>query len=55
MAQIQIVGSRLYLVSSYVYNQNYDNRMQVMEPYLDSFQLIVEYNLALTEFYCQGM
>lgn len=42
MAQIQVVGERIYLVSTYVYNENYDNRMQVMEPYLDSFQLIEE-------------
>lgn len=38
-ARLYLVGSRLYLVSTYVFNENWDNNLEKMNTFLSSFQV----------------
>jgi hypothetical protein len=39
-ARIYLVGNRLYRVTTYVFNENWNNRLQTMDDYLASFELL---------------
>jgi hypothetical protein len=39
-ARIYLVGNRLYRATTYVFNENWNNRLQTMDDYLASFELL---------------
>lgn len=38
-ARLYLVGTRLYLISAYVFNENWDNNLEKIDTFLQSFQV----------------